>query len=538
MKGYKLISILLFLSLLLASFTSAAASAPLSQAAATPTPPPPYKLTILHTNDIHASYDPNAAGDGGAARAATVIQTVRTEAPNNLLLNAGDNFTGSLYYVQHRGQDAVTIMNTLRYDAMTLGNHEFDDGAANLSAFIKQVRFPVVSANMEFEKTSLLASKVLPYTILQKGGQKIGVIGLITPEVTILAKLGEKINVQSDLAAVAQKYIDELTGKGVNKIILLTHIGYKTDQELAQKLKGVDIVVGGHSHTFLNNRFANATAPYPAALKNADGEPVLVVQSGEKFEFIGRLDVEFNEKGVLTKWGGDTIHLSHYVTPDRRVTQLLASLFAPIKKLKLQKVGETAVLLQGDRKVCRFEECNLGNLITDAMRKETGAQIAIENGGGIRASIDVGPITMGEVLEVLPFNNLVSTLELTGADVLVALENGVSRVDAEEGTGRFPQVSGIKFTFDASKPVGSRIVSAEVFDEASNSYKPLDPQATYKIATNDYMRTGGDDYKVFAEKAINPYDYGRPLDQVLADYIKANSPIKIEVEGRITAVKK
>ncbi|MFN8449328.1 MAG: 5'-nucleotidase C-terminal domain-containing protein [Anaerolineae bacterium] len=193
-----------------------------------------------------------------------------------------------------------------------------------------------------------------------------------------------------------------------------------------------------------------------------------------------------------------------------------------------------------------MQECNLGNLITDAMRAETGAQIAITNGGGIRSNVPVGEatpadtalaapmqVTLGDVLTVFPFGNLVSTFQLDGADVIAALENGVSQVEA--GAGRFPQVSGIRYSWDGSKDPGSRIISVEVLGQ-DGSYSPIDPAATYTIASNDFMRRGGDGYTVFNDNAIDPYDFGKPLDQVLADYIANNSPIAPAVEGRITRV--
>jgi 5'-nucleotidase len=200
----------------------------------------------------------------------------------------------------------------------------------------------------------------------------------------------------------------------------------------------------------------------------------------------------------------------------------------------------------GDRAVCRVAECNLGNLATDAMRAATHAQIAITNGGGIRSSVPVGEptpedltlteplqVTLGDVLTVFPFGNLTATFSLKGSDVIAALENGVSQVEA--GAGRFPQVSGLHFTWDGSKEPGSRIVSVEV-EGAHGDYEPIDPNATYTVASNDFMRRGGDGYSVFNDNAIDPYDFGTPLDQVLKDYIAAHSPIAPVVEGRITRV--
>ena len=233
--------------------------------------------------------------------------------------------------------------------------------------------------------------------------------------------------------------------------------------------------------------------------------------------------------------------LSRYISPDPELSELIAGLAAPIAELTSQRVGETSVALTGTSpRLCRIEECLLGVVITDAVLENTGADIVIQNGGGIRADIDEGEITLGEVLNVLPFGNLISTLELTGADVLAALENGVSQVQVDENgnpmvdgaAGRFPQVAGMRYTFDATQEAGSRIVSAEVL--VDGEYSALDTEAIYRVATNDYMRSGGDGYSILETNAINPYDQGSPLDQVVADYIAANSPLSAELEGRIT----
>jgi 5'-nucleotidase/UDP-sugar diphosphatase len=498
----------------------------------------PFALTIMHTNDVHAHHDPNNDGDGGAARQATVVQQIRAEGGNSLLLDGGDRFTGTLYHIEYEGQDSVQIMNMIGYDAMTLGNHEFDNGDEVLAAFVDGLNFPVVTANVDFSASPILADMIEPYVVLEVGGEQIGIIGLVTPESEILSSPGDELVFEYDLVSVTQAMVDELTGMGVNKIILLTHIGYEADLEVAQAVTGVDVVVGGHTNTFLSNDFAGAQGEYPTVLESAAGEPVLVVQASTATLYLGRLDVEFDAAGVLSAWAGDPILLSRYITPDTAISDLLAGLSEPIEELRNTAIGESSVALVGDRRVCRVEECNLGNMITDALRIETGAEIAITNGGGIRADIDEGEITVGEVLTVLPFGNMVSTFELSGAGIIAALENGVSQVTLTEAglisrdgaAGRFPQVSGISFTFDPTQEPGSRIV--EVLLENG---EPLDPDAIYSVATNDFMRGGGDGYETFAVEAIDPYDFGKPLDLVMAEYIGNNSPVAPEVAGRITA---
>lgn len=505
-----------------------------------------FSLTIIHTNDEHAQHDPNSAGDGGIARQSAVIAQIRAAVENSILVDGGDRFTGSLYHQQYRGQDNAQLMNMLGYQAMTPGNHEFDDGPDTLAAFIDALNFPVVSANITVADGNPLSGKMVPYAILDVNGQQIGVIGLTTAETPILSSPGDGVTFSDAYAEDVQAVADELTAQGVNKIVLLTHLGYGVDVDLASQISGVDVIVGGHSHTLLGNAYTAAEYPYPAEATSASGEPVVIVQAGGgNTLYLGRLDAEFDAAGLLTEWGGDTIFLSRFITPDPAVEAVLDELAAPIDELKATAVGESSVFLVGDRAVCRVQECNLGDLITDAMRAETGAQIAITNGGGIRSSIPVGAatpvdlalaapmtVTLGDVLTVLPFGNLVSTFQLSGADVVLALENGVSRV--EDGAGRFPQVSGIRYTWDPAAEAGSRIVSVEVLG-ADGSYSPIEPETIYSLVSNDFMRRGGDGYAVFDENAINPYDFGRPLDQVLADYIAANTPISPQVEGRITS---
>ncbi len=500
-----------------------------------------FELTIMHTNDVHGHHEPQRNGDGGAARQATVVNQIRAEVDNHLLLDGGDRFTGTLFHVQYRGQDSVQIMNAIGYDAMALGNHEFDDGSEVLAAFVKGLNFPALSANTDFSEDPLLAGLIEPSVILEVGGEQIGIIGLTTPETEILAKPSEHLVFHYDLINVTQDQVDMLTAEGVDKIVLLTHIGYGADLEVAQGVSGVDVVVGGHTNTFLSNTYSGALGEYPTVVESASGEPVLVVQASTKTVYLGRLDVEFDGDGLVSDWDGDAILLSRYISPDPDISDLIAGLAEPIAELRAQPVGETAMALTGTSpRLCRIEECLLGNVISDAVLEDTGVDIVFQNGGGIRADIDEGEVTLGEVLTVLPFGNLISTFELSGADVLAVLENSVSRIELDENnnplvdgaSGRFMQVAGLRYTFDATQEVGSRIVSADVMQ--NGEYVALDAEAIYSVATNDFVRAGGDGYSVLAENAINPYDQGRPLDQVVADYIAANSPISAMLEGRIT----
>lgn len=493
-----------------------------------------FELTVLHSNDQHAHHLPDRDGNGGAAIAAAVVNQVRDESDNVLLLDAGDRFTGTLFHYLYKGTDNAEIMNLMGYDAMAVGNHEFDDGPAVFAEFAAMLDFSVVSANIDASGEPDVDAVLEPYTILDVGGRSVGIFGLTTPETDILSSPGEGITFEYDLASVASEMVAVLEEEGVNVIIALTHLSYKEDVALAETVDGIDIIVGGHSHTLLSNELAGAQGPYPTEVTTPNGGTTLVVTAKQHYELLGRLDVEFDAEGMVTDYDGEPIVLIRYITPNAEVAGVIDEFAAEVEELRNTVVGETAIELVGERGICRTQECNMGNMMTDVMRMESGAQIAITNGGGIRASIPAGEVTVSDVITVFPFGNTIATFDMVGADILEALENGVSQV--EDVAGRFPQVSGMHYTWDGSKEPGSRIVSVEVWNEETGEYEPLDPEAIYSVATNDYMRGGGDGYGVFAEKAIDPYDEGEPLDQALIAYIAENSPVSPEVEGRITRV--
>lgn len=505
-----------------------------------------YSLVILHTNDTHAAHEPNSNGDGGIARQAAVLNQIRAEGRNTVLLDAGDRFTGSLYHTVYLGQDQVQIMNTLGYDAMVLGNHEFDNGTDVLVNFLQGLNFPALGANIDASGVEALNGLFAPYTVLEVGGEQIGVIGLTTATTVNSSSPDKALVFSADYADVANAAAAELAEAGVNKIILLTHLGIQDDLPMLPQLQGIDVVLGGHSHTLFSNAF-NAFDRYPVRVNGADGNPVFYAQAGSNNTYLGRLNVTFDENGVITQANGDVIFLSRYITPDADVQALLDELQTAVVALREQTIGATTeVFLDGDRRVCRIEECNLGNIIADGLRAETGAQIGFMNGGGIRANIEPGEITLGEVLTVHPFGNLVATFDLKGSDVRAALEHSVAsirlgddgKIQRDGGSGRFLQVSGLRFSYDPKQPAGSRLVSVEVEGE-DGTFAPLDDEAIYSIATINFIRTGGDGYTVFAENAINPYDFGRVDYESTASYLASISPITLVVDAdnaRIIAV--
>ena len=503
----------------------------------------PFRLTVMHTNDTHSHHEPQGrSGIGGAARQATVVKSIRADVENSVLLDAGDRFTGTLFHKYYAGTDNIKIMNAIGYDAMALGNHEFDNGLEVLERFVQGVNFPVLSANTDFGTQEVLASSVPGSTILEIGGEKIGVIGLVTadtPEITINFPNKEAITWSDDYASAVNREVAKLKEEGVNKIILTTHIGLGNDIAVAGKVTDVDLIVGGHSHTAISSIYKEGKdTEYPIKVDDADGNPVYIVQAGDRDRYVGKLDLRFDQEGKVIRARGDLILLSSFITPDPEINALVEGLAKPINELKNTPVAgddEKPVISSQlmSNQTCRSEECLIGNLISDAIRYETGAQIVLQNAGGIRSDIDEGQISVGEVLTVLPFGNTVSTLKLTGADVMASLENGVARVGGKSGSGRFAQVSGIRYQYDVSKEPGRRIISALVMN-AEGGFAPLEDEKMYTVATNNFMRTGGDGYTQFNDNAVDPYDYGRPLEEALIDYMIANNPVVVKKDGRIS----
>ncbi|PRD42720.1 multifunctional 2',3'-cyclic-nucleotide 2'-phosphodiesterase/5'-nucleotidase/3'-nucleotidase [Phyllobacterium phragmitis] len=512
-----------------------------------------YTLNILHINDFHSriepinKYDSTCSAEeqqnnecfGGVARVKAAIDRERGRIAQNggnvLVVDAGDQFQGSLFYTTYKGEDTAEFMNGIGFDAMVLGNHEFDDGPQGLAAFLDKVKFPVISGNVTADAKSPVAGKYKPYIVKEIGGQKIGIVSVLATDTQETSSPGPDIHFEDEIAYLKGAVAD-LQKQGINKIIAVTHVGYLRDKAIAAAVDGIDVIVGGHSHTLLSNTDSKAQGPYPTLVRNPAGKDVPIVTAYAYSKYLGDLTVTFDDAGNVVSAKGDPILLGSTITPDAAFAARVAELAKPLEELKNRVVARTETPIDGSRETCRAMECPMGNLVADATLdrvKDQGITIAIMNGGGLRASIDQGEVTMGEVLTVLPFQNTLSTFQLKGADVVTALETGVGQV--EEGAGRFPQVAGLKFAFDRSKPAGSRISDVMVKDP-QGGWKPIDPAATYGVVSNNYLRGGGDGYKIFATNGMNAYDYGPGLEEVVAEYLAKNQPYKPYTDGRIQAV--
>lgn len=501
-----------------------------------------YKLTILHTNDFHARFEPISKYDsgcsaedntegkcfGGSARLVTAVREARARSDNSILVDGGDQFQGTLFYTYYKGKVAAEFMNKLGYDAMTVGNHEFDDGPEVLAGFMDAVNFPVLMSNADVSGEPQLAGKLAKSTVLEQNGEKLGLIGLTPQNTDELASPGKNIIFTDPAEAVAGE-IAKLKEMGINKFIVLSHSGYGVDKRVAAAVPEIDVIVSGHSNTFLSNISDRAEGPYPTMVGTT-----AIVSAYAYGKFLGEMNITFDDAGVITQAKGEPLIMDGKVKEDADAVARIAELAKPLEEIRQKIVASSAASIEGDRKICRTQECEMGNLVADAMLervRDQGISIAIQNSGGVRASIDAGEVTMGEVLTVLPFQNTLSTFQIKGSDVVAALENGVSQY--EESAGRFPQVAGLKFTFDTSKPVGERVSDVMVV-AADGSASPIGMDEVYGAVSNNYVRGGGDGYKIIETGSMDAYDFGPDLADVVAEYLAEKAPYSPYIDGRIT----
>lgn len=472
-------------------------------------------ITIVHTNDTHSRVEAGI----GFAKVAAKVKELKAANPNTLVVDAGDTLHGQTFATISKGESIIKVMNAVGYDVMTPGNHDFNYGQDRLVELAGMAQFPIISANLvKADGTTLLE----PYVIKEIGGLKIGIFGLSTPETAY--KTNPK-NVEgltfANPVETANKIVAELQEKEVDAIIALAHLGIDketvdTSYLVRDNVEGIDLIIDGHSHSTLDT------------IDN-EGKDTKIVSTGEYNNNLGIVNLTFVD-GELK-----TVEPSVFSNEEAAELETDADVIAIIEEVKEENkaitsvvVGKTDVELDGVREHVRGGETNLSNLITDAMLAASGADMAITNGGGIRASIDVGDITMEEIITVLPFGNYVIVKEYTGAQILAALEHGTANYP--ELAGSFAQVAGVTFTLDLNEEAGKRVKDVKIGGQ------PLDLEKTYKVATNDFMAVGGDGYTMLQEGNLVVELPG--LDEVLIEYVKGLESIPSEVRPRMTVIEK
>lgn len=483
----------------------------------------PRTVRILHINDFHGFANPVVASStnppiGGAAFLAGKVAELKADG-NALFLAAGDLMQGDSWVNLSQGRASIELMNQMELDATCLGNHEFDFGTAVLRQRISEARFPVLAANL-YGMPEVSAS-----SLFKRNGLKISVIGIVTDETPQSSHPRNTVGLRfASPVETARKQIAAAT-PDTDLIVLLTHLGHEVDRKLAESIcTGTEagalpvVVVGGHSHTRVEK---------PVQIGNC-----YVLQAWEYGKVLGVADISIEDRKIV-KIDGRLLEIKpSEAKPLPEVQSLVDKYNKEVTAILGRQVGNSQVDLvqQGVRQ----EETNFGDLIADVVRKETGAQAALINGGSIRTGIPKGAITARQVYASMPFNNYLVAVRMTGAQLLETLEHGVSGI--ENGEGRFPQVSGIRFVFNPSNPVGKRILSASV------DGKPLDPSKEYTVATLDFIAAGGDGYTAFGKAIRSSGDFSEVAGAMKSSRLVYNDPgrflrdVVLETLGRIGSV--
>ncbi|CAH1233389.1 NT5E [Branchiostoma lanceolatum] len=530
-----------------------------------------FDLTVLHTNDCHARIEQadgngGSCGDneaeeekcfGGVARRLTAIREIRNRHDNVILLDGGDQFQGTLWSHFYHGLEAARFMNKMQYDAMAFGNHEFDKKVEGIIPFLNNITHTQVCANIDASKEPELQRLFQPSVVLTVGGQKIAVIGYVTPNTTYLSNPGPNLVFNDEVSAITAE-VRRLQSQGVNKFIAVGHSGIIADITIAKQVPGLDLVVGGHSNTFLYK----GTPPieddpkygeYPLTIQSEveSGRQVLVVQDYAFGKYLGYLKLKFNDAGEVTEFDGNPILLNSSIPQDPETLAEVASMKSIIANLTKQEAGRTHVFLDGRSGQCRRRECNLGNVMADAVvrqnlktpdeEKWADVPIALWNGGNVRAPIPFRPpngiITGEDVLTVLPYMNSIDVIVISGEVLFEVFEHSVAELP-DRGAGQFLQVSGILVTYDISKPVGERVVRLEArcSECMVPQFEPVEKQKRYKVLTSNFIADGGDGYTMIKESTLSRDPIGYLDSDILFAYLEDASPITTGLERRITFV--
>ena len=476
----------------------------------------PTTITFLHVNDVYEIAPKR--GKGGFAPLMTLLQRERAASANTVTTFGGDLFSPSVLSGLTQGAQMVELMNAIGTDIAVVGNHEYDFGPEVAARNFAASAFPWLGANV-LGPDGMPAGGLVATRVMERGGFKVGFFGVITPETGILSSPGEDITF-APVIATARKAVEDLKAEGAELIVALTHQPISRDRELAAKVGGIHLVLGGDDHV-------------PIAFHEGR---VPIFKAGYDAHYLGVVDLhlEWVERrgkkslSVLPEW---RLVTTAGVEPEPGVQVLVDKHEAMLDEELGVVIGTTAVDLDTRRASVRTGETNFGNLVAEAMRRGVGAEVGLTNGGGIRGDRTYAAgneLTRKDILTELPFGNTVVLMELSGSELRAALENGVSRI--EDGAGRFPQIAGVRFEYDPTAPAGSRVVEVEV------SGAPLDPDRAYTVATNDYMAGGGDGYAPLGNGRLLIDASGATLMATMVmDHIESLGTVAPAVDGRIRA---
>lgn len=479
-----------------------------------PAPERIVRLTLLQVNDVYQFLPVDRGASGGLARLLTLRKKLAAETPNILFLLSGDTISPSVESNTYKGRQMIDAWNAVGLDYSVFGNHEFDFGPDVLRERIKESRFGWLGANVIDKKTGKPFGDTPPFVIREFDGIKVGIFGLVLPETKQTSRAGPDVDFLG-VCETARRIVPEMRAAGAQVIIAITHLSMREDKEVA-RCAPVDVIIGGHEHT---------------RLESLSGRTPIFKMTSDARE-MGRIILNIKaSSGTLESIDWDVIPVNSDIAPDPSFAAVAEKYKGILAELG-ERVGRSEVELDARSEANRTRETNIGDFVADAFRKATGADVALVNGGSIRADdlIRAGELTKRDVLGILPFANPVVKMEITGATLRAALEHGVSRSAEDKEPGRFPQVSGLRFTFDVTRPAGSRVTEVTV------NGQPLADKKTYTLATSTFLAVdGGDGYTMFsgAKFLIKPED-GPKAPDVLRKAIADAKSIAPRVEGRIT----
>jgi len=508
----------MFLCVLCVALSPAHASAQQKPASPTTT------ITILQLNDVYQVSPVDRGKRGGIARVGAMQKKIREQSPNTLFLLSGDFISPSVASRLFKGKQMVAALNAAGLDIATLGNHEFDFGPDVLRERMKESRFGYTIANVFDKKTGKPFGGASRYIMRELGGVRVAIFGLLLAETASVSAPGPGIRFD-DPIMVGKRLSRELRRRGADIVIALTHLPMRDDKRLAAEAD-VDLIVGGHEHEVLES-FAGRT---------------LITKMGSDARNLGRIDLNVarlapgrgkarrslsRARFKLQSADFEAIPVTDAVADDPQVAAVVAEYEKQLNASLGQVIGKTSVALDARASVIRFGESNLGNFLADVYKQAVGADCALLNSGGIRSDTTYGPgdLTKKDILSILPFENTLVKVRLTGAHIKRLLEHGVSVAGQEDG--RFPQVSGLEFGYDARQPVGSRVTSIQL------GGKPIDPGKSYTLAVNAYLLGGGDGYDFKGADVLVKPEEGPVEPDVVMEAIKKMGTIAPHVEGRI-----
>ncbi len=534
------------------------------------------KLNLLHLNDTHSYLDPSSLGWnmvfegtnataflGGFTRLKTAIDEVRRTRDNVLLVHAGDAVQGTLYFTKFQGDADIELLNHIGVEVMTFGNHEFDKGLTVPKKFVENARFPIVSANIDFTKEPSIGEGVKPYVIKYYDNKPVAIIGVTTEDTTNISSPGPTI-VFNNVAESLKKTIAELEAMGINKIIVLSHIGYERDKRIAEEVKGIDVIVGGHSHTLLGDdeyvSFGlDPEGPYPTVVNRVDGETVLIVQAWKWGQVLGLLSLEFDKDGKVIDYKGEQLIVVNdrfmqnrqVIPPESADYKKIVSSIKNSKGLKIfSEDPKTENLLtplrsqleQFYKQVLTVAEDNLviglnsgpGPLVIDSFVAKTGADIGIINREAIRTNLSKGNITVGNVYELLPFNDTLCLTDLTGKELKQVLEEGIDfQISRSPSNPGYPYVSGLVYEVQPHLTKGNR-VSGLWKKRPDGSLQPIEMDKVYRLVTINFIALqAGDGFDFFRTFKGTVTDTGFVDAEVFSEYLSSQRSIKNPTEVRI-----